>query len=306
MENADPITKKQGTVQFADEVPSAFSNTAPEMGRRSSSRKMSIAGDRKMSTTDSFKLSSAEGKNPSSAEARRTSISSQGRRKISVSSRGNTPLYGSRPSSRAESPDHAKGQSIKKMFLNEVEKSRHRKMSRVHPSQPRSVILKHIERGETEHTELDLALSSKNRGNKTDNDSLKGSLEGMEDESNGKDIEVPVSYIDPRTIRWVNRRRLNAVQHTNNRISAQRLRQLREIYNGFEMDPDGTLHLDKFKHAADYVDSKNTIPNHGPLIPSNVGDLASVFRAYDTDHSGSIDFHEFVAGMTSDTSISNF
>jgi len=123
-------------------------------------------------------------------------------------------------------------------------------------------------------------------------------------EDDGKDVDVPISYIDPRTIKWVNKRRHNAVSHTMNTMSSQRLKQLKEIFNSFEVDGEGSLHFEKFKRASEYLDSIET-PASTTDIEQQRSDrkvLKDIFYAYDTDKDGLINFNDFVAGMTSETS----
>jgi len=106
-----------------------------------------------------------------------------------------------------------------------------------------------------------------------------------------EEFQITPSYIDPRTIRWMNKRRPNSVAQPNSRVSPTRIQQLRAIYKGFSSNENGKIELSQLKEAISYVQS------HSPGVTFNERDL---FNKLDSNHNGVIEFPEFIAAMTND------
>ena len=110
-----------------------------------------------------------------------------------------------------------------------------------------------------------------------------------------EDLNVVTSYIDPRTIRWMNKRRPNSVSQANSRISSVRVKQLKAIFKGFQFNEHGKIGIPQFREAINYVEV-----NSRHASPINENDL---FNALDANHDGEIEFPEFIAAMTGDRNL---
>jgi hypothetical protein len=125
----------------------------------------------------------------------------------------------------------------------------------------------------------------------TNNDPPKEDVE----EDTDKEDEVKMSFLDPYTISWMNKRRPGTIAGTRAQalITPSRALQLREIFRGLDFDGSGEISLDEMQEALKYV---------GETDPSmDVDSICRFFVEMDTDGNGSIDYGEFVAGMSSDT-----
>lgn len=101
------------------------------------------------------------------------------------------------------------------------------------------------------------------------------------------------SFIDPRTIRWMNKRRPNPIAQASSRAPPSRLKQLKAIFNGFEQDDDGRINLQNFKNAVDFINERDST--------GWTSDTMTIQELFSTFHSnkGTIDFQDFVNAMTS-------
>ena len=99
-----------------------------------------------------------------------------------------------------------------------------------------------------------------------------------------------ISALPSDTLKWMRQRR--TAQYTGKvAISIFQERQLREIFNGLDLENNGVINLAQLQEAALYVESstKNSVT---PL--KNVFEL---FANMDDDGNGEVDFHEFTQAM---------
>jgi len=127
----------------------------------------------------------------------------------------------------------------------------------------------------------------------------------IEDEDENEDKKddnlKSMTMLPPDAIRWMNKRRpLNQTVAKATHIPPHKASQLREMFDGLDIDGGGEIDLKEFKDAIAYVSEHSTVGT-GDILgdPKNV---TAIFRAMDTDGSGTVDFNEFVIAMTADNS----
>lgn len=100
------------------------------------------------------------------------------------------------------------------------------------------------------------------------------------------------SFIDPKTIRWMNKRRPNPIAQAGTRAPPARLKQLKAIFNGFELNEDGRITLQNFKNAVEFINAHDST--------GWASDSMTIQELFSTFHSnnGTIDFQDFVNAMT--------
>jgi len=105
---------------------------------------------------------------------------------------------------------------------------------------------------------------------------------------------MKMSFLDPNTIAWMNKRRPGAASGRSKAlITPSRALQLRTIFRGLDFDGSGEISLEEMQEALRYV---------GETDPSmDVDKIMRFFVDMDTDGNGSIDYDEFLAGMSADT-----
>lgn len=120
-----------------------------------------------------------------------------------------------------------------------------------------------------------------------------------EKENVGDDMrQSAVSFLDPVSIRWMNKRRKNVSNHQiANKVTPQRAQQIRDMFNGLDFDGGGEIDLQEFKQAVAYVALHTK--NSSWADPKKLNEM---FVAMDTDGSGTVDFNEFMVAMTTDLS----
>jgi hypothetical protein len=114
-------------------------------------------------------------------------------------------------------------------------------------------------------------------------------------ESNEKLRIKQVSFLDPYSLRWINKRRgINTGANIAVQITPHKFNQLRDMFQGLDFDGGGEIDFEEFKNAVEYVEKKT---NNKSMLS---GDPKKIFKLMDADGSGSVDFKEFLNAMTSD------
>lgn len=119
---------------------------------------------------------------------------------------------------------------------------------------------------------------------------------GSADSSIGKSV----SFLSSDTVRWMNKRQptnKSAISH----VLPSRALQLREIFRGLDYDNSGSIDIEEMKQAVHYVAHATSSNGDGPLF-KDPAKLVNFFVAMDVNNDGTVDFDEFLAGMTSQAS----
>ncbi len=115
---------------------------------------------------------------------------------------------------------------------------------------------------------------------------------------NGDDVPL----LSPETIRWMNKRRPKGSSRVPGFIRQSLAGQLHCIFDNLDEDHSGSVDLKELKHAVKLVvdsqkiDAQLDQKSVNELMPLN--EVKDFFVKMDNDHSGAIDYVEFVANMT--------
>lgn len=120
-----------------------------------------------------------------------------------------------------------------------------------------------------------------------------------DDETREEPMLKNMTMLPPDAIRWMNKRRpLNQVTSKPTHIPPHQASQLREMFDGLDIDGGGEIDMKEFKDAIAYVSAHSSVGMSDILgDPKNV---KAIFRAMDADGNGTVDFNEFVLAMTAD------
>jgi Ca2+-binding EF-hand superfamily protein len=113
-------------------------------------------------------------------------------------------------------------------------------------------------------------------------------------------IGKAVSFLSSDTVRWMNKRQPTN-KSTIKHVLPSRALQLREIFRGLDYDNSGSIDIEEMKQAVHYVAHATCSNGDGPLF-KDPAKLVNFFVAMDVNNDGTVDFDEFLAGMTSQAS----
>jgi Ca2+-binding EF-hand superfamily protein len=105
------------------------------------------------------------------------------------------------------------------------------------------------------------------------------------------------SYLTPDAIRWMQKRRPAADSSAKNFIPPMRVLQLRSIFRGLDFDGSGEIDISELKDAVRFVAKADT--GSGPPLIEKPEEIVELFESMDIDKNGTVDFDEFLMGMTS-------
>ncbi len=105
------------------------------------------------------------------------------------------------------------------------------------------------------------------------------------------------SYLTPDAIRWMQKRRPAADSNAKNFIPPMRVLQLRSIFRGLDFDGSGEIDISELKDAVRFVANADT--GSGPPLIEKPEEIVELFESMDIDKNGTVDFNEFLVGMTS-------
>jgi len=115
-----------------------------------------------------------------------------------------------------------------------------------------------------------------------------------EDKTEVKEDDGPsVSFLDPYTIAWMNKRRPGKIGSQAALVTPSKALQLKSIFQGLDFDGSGEISLEEMQEAIKYVGETDA--------SMNVDKINAFFVAMDTDGNGSIDYGEFLAAMSVDS-----
>ena len=110
-----------------------------------------------------------------------------------------------------------------------------------------------------------------------------------------------VSYLDPGTIRWIQKHRSKKANAFSAFVQPSRAIQLRAIFKGLDFDNSGELSLEELKEAIRYVATSSS-SSIGDALFENPEKINQYFESMDIDKNGTVDFNEFLIAMTSEGS----
>ena len=100
-----------------------------------------------------------------------------------------------------------------------------------------------------------------------------------------------VTTLDHEALHWIKSRRKT---DSNEKVALSHAheRQLREVFNGLDIDGCGIINLESLQEAAKYVE-ESTKGKVGAFT-----NIQQMFQSMDEDGNGEVDFHEFTTAMT--------
>lgn len=109
-----------------------------------------------------------------------------------------------------------------------------------------------------------------------------------------EESERPCRHLDFATVRWMDKHHNKRV---TNRVAVDpgKVKQLREMFDHIDMDGSNDIQVSEVEQALRHLTALN------PRCPLEKSKVMETFRYTDSDGSGTIDWPEFVAVMTSDT-----
>lgn len=105
-----------------------------------------------------------------------------------------------------------------------------------------------------------------------------------------------VSDLPSETLRWIKKRR-SFLSDKKVVLSHHRERQLRHMFQSLDYKGEGKINLEELNEAVDYVGERSR--NSKAL--EKFRDLHNIFSSMDDNNDGTIDFNEFINGMTGTT-----
>ena len=117
-------------------------------------------------------------------------------------------------------------------------------------------------------------------------------IENTNDDDDDMDDGPTISFLPFETINWMNKRRPGHMDASKagSLVAPSRAIQLKAIFRGLDFDSSGEISLEEMEDAIKYV---------GEIDPSiDAKKINAFFREMDADGNGSIDFGEFLAGMS--------
>lgn len=100
-----------------------------------------------------------------------------------------------------------------------------------------------------------------------------------------------VSFLSGDTLRWMSKhRKKNGT--TFNIVAPSRALQIRSIFRGLDFDNSGSISLQELKEAVLFVGNSKT------SVIENPEKINKFFESMDTDGDGTVDYNEFLLGMT--------
>lgn len=105
------------------------------------------------------------------------------------------------------------------------------------------------------------------------------------------------TYLTPDAIRWMQKRKPAADSSAKNFIPPMRVLQLRSIFRGLDFDGSGEIDISELKDAVRFVAGADT--GSGPPLIEKPEEIVQLFESMDIDKNGTVDFDEFLVGMTS-------
>lgn len=109
-----------------------------------------------------------------------------------------------------------------------------------------------------------------------------------------------VSFLSGDALRWMNKRRPEASNAAGQVIAPSRALQLRAIFRGLDFDSSGEISLVELKEAVTFV-AKSSKPGEDPIF-EDPDKICRFFESMDIDGNGTVDFQEFLLGMTTQDS----
>lgn len=129
------------------------------------------------------------------------------------------------------------------------------------------------------------------------NDSI---YKGKGNKGKGEEAGGGPSYLSSDAIRWMNKRRVNTGKGaTTLRVLPSRALQLKNMFKGLDFDDSGSIDIAELQEAVTFV-SRND--KGDDKIFKDPQKLTEFFVSMDTDRNGTVDFNEFMIGMSSDGS----
>jgi len=130
--------------------------------------------------------------------------------------------------------------------------------------------------------------------------------EEVKEEEEEEDENAAVSFLEPNTVRWMNKRRAKSKVTFDGTVVASDAKPLvtpsqaiylRSIFKGLDYDNMGHISLAELSAAVRYVSKKS----EGKIF-SDPDKIISFFKDMDIDGNGNVDLNEFLIGMTAQSS----
>ena len=128
-----------------------------------------------------------------------------------------------------------------------------------------------------------------------DEDSLKMTEEEMKAHQEAQNRRA-FTFLTADAVRWMQKRRPAADSNAKNFIPPMRVLQLRSIFRGLDFDGSGEIDIDELKDAVKFVANADT--GDGPPLIEKPDEIVQLFESMDIDKNGTVDFDEFLVGMT--------
>ncbi len=128
-----------------------------------------------------------------------------------------------------------------------------------------------------------------------DEDNMKMTEEEMQAHQDQQNRRA-FTYLSGDAVRWMQKRRPAADSNAKNFIPPMRVLQLRSIFRGLDFDGSGEIDIDELKDAVKFVANADT--GSGPPLIERPGEIVELFESMDIDKNGTVDFDEFLVGMT--------
>ena len=128
-----------------------------------------------------------------------------------------------------------------------------------------------------------------------DEDNMKMTEEEMQAHQDQQNRRA-FTYLSGDAVRWMQKRRPAADSNAKNFIPPMRVLQLRSIFRGLDFDGSGEIDIDELKDAVKFVSDADT--GSGPPLIEKPQEIIDLFESMDIDKNGTVDFDEFLVGMT--------
>lgn len=112
-------------------------------------------------------------------------------------------------------------------------------------------------------------------------------------------LKKSISFLNPDTIRWMNKRKTSANSAMSAHVLPSRALQLRDVFKSLDFDNSGAIDIDEMKDAVSFV-AKNQSTTEDPIF-KDPEKIVNFFTSMDTNNDGTVDFNEFLIAMTADS-----